>query len=57
MPIQSKRGFDAAFERIIRYAIDRIVDGLYIKIINISYAGDLKDIDDLPIVEELKIMA
>ena len=57
VPVQSKRGFDAAFESIIRYAIDRIVEGLFIPVVNISYAGDLNDIKNLPIMDELEATA
>ena len=53
-PVVTKRGFDNALDSLIQYAIDRIKDGLYIPIINISYAGDLNDIHSLPIVERLK---
>lgn len=56
-PVQNKRGFNAAFESLIRYAIDRIGEGLYVPIVNISYAGDLADIENLPIVNQLKDVA
>lgn len=56
-PIVTKRGFDSAFESIIRYAIDRIKEGLMIPIVNISYAGDLNDIYKLIIIDELNDVA
>ncbi len=52
--IVTKRGEDKALESLLRYAIDRIKDGLYVPVINISYAGDLNDLYQLPIVDELQ---
>ena len=52
--ITTKRGEAKALESLLRYAIDRIKDGLYLPVINISYAGDLNDMHSLPIVDELK---
>ncbi len=56
-PVATKRGADKAMESLFRYAIDRVKDGLYIPVINISYAGDLDDIHSMPIVSELKDVA
>lgn len=56
-PISTKRGFDGALERLVEYTIDRIKDGLYIPIVNISYAGDLKDIRNLPVMNKLQDVA
>ncbi len=53
-PIATKRGADKAMQSLLQYAIDRIKDGLYIPVVNISYAGDLEDIHAMPIVDELK---
>lgn len=56
-PVVAKIGFEKSFDSLIRYAIDRIKDGLYIPIVNISYAGDLNDIHQEPIIDELKEVA
>ncbi|GAA6139454.1 hypothetical protein NBRC116583_32010 [Arenicella sp. 4NH20-0111] len=56
-PISTKRGFDSALERLIDYTIDRIKDGLYIPIVNISYAGDLNDIKNLDVIAKLQDVA
>lgn len=55
--IGTKRSEKKALESLLRYAIDRIKDGLYLPVINISYAGDLIDLHSLPIVDELKTTA
>ena len=52
-PVVNKLGFDKAFESILRYTIDRIKEGLFIPIVNISYAGDLNDIYAMPLMNEL----
>jgi fatty acid-binding protein DegV len=53
-PLSSKRGFENALERLINYSIDRIEEGLYIPVINISYAGDLNDVHSMAIMDRLK---
>lgn len=55
--IATKRGEQKALESLLQYAIDRIKDGLYLPVVNISYAGDLDDLHSLPIVENLKTTA
>ncbi len=53
-PVVTKRSEEKALESLIRYAIDRVKDGLYVPIVNISYAGDLDDIYAMPLIQELK---
>lgn len=56
-PVTTKLGFEKAFDSVIRYCIDRIKDGLYIPIVNISYAGNLEDIHKESVIDELKEVA
>lgn len=56
-PITTKRGFDDALDTLIEYMIERIEEGLYIPIVNISYAGDLNDLHNLTIMDKLKTVA
>ena len=39
-PVAMKRGTNASMDSLFEYAADRIKDGLYAPIINLSYAGD-----------------
>lgn len=56
-PMLTKRGFDDALEALVDYMVYRIEDGLYIPIINISYAGDLDDLHKLQSFDRLKRVA
>lgn len=56
-PISTKRGFDNALNQLVNYAIDRIKDGLFIPVVNLSYAGDITDLDAYAVIGELKEVA
>ncbi|RBP49943.1 DegV family protein [Arenicella xantha] len=56
-PVVTKRSEEKALDSLLRYAIDRVKEGLYVPIVNISYAGDLEDIHAMPIIDELKAVA
>lgn len=43
--IAVKPGYEKMVNRLLRYASERIEEGLYIPFINISYGGDLADIE------------
>ncbi|MCH2191732.1 MAG: DegV family protein [Gammaproteobacteria bacterium] len=44
-PVAMKRGIDNSVNAMLDYAAERIPEGLYAPIINISYAGDLNDLE------------
>ena len=50
-PIVLKPGYEKAVARVCEYARSRIIEGLYLPIINVAYAGDL---DDLTQIDEFK---
>ncbi len=54
VPVVTKRGVEKAMQSLMQYTIDRIKEGLYVPVVNISYAGDLRDIRALPLYEELR---
>lgn len=56
-PISTKRGFENALDQLVEYAIDRIKDGLYVQVVNISYAGDLADLYGLTQIRKLQSVA
>ena len=45
--IEIKPGFKKAVERLLRYARQQIKSGLYLPVVNVSYAGDLDDIKQI----------
>ncbi len=53
-PVTAKLGFEKALESLIEYTIERIQEGLYTPVVNISYAGDLNDITKLPVIDRLR---
>lgn len=44
-PVLTKRGLDTAISHLMKYAIARIEEGLYVPLINLSYAGDPRDLE------------
>ena len=57
VPIATKRGFDSAVESLIEHCIDMIEEGLYFNFINVSYAGDLTDLNKMDAIKKLKSIA
>ena len=53
-PVDKVRGFDAAVEKLFRYAIDRIERGLLSPYLGVSYAGDLAMLESMPGYADLK---
>jgi len=56
-PIILKPGFGKAVDRVCDYLIDRIGEGLFLPMINISYAGDLKDLKQFKSFRKLQKVA
>ena len=56
-PVATIKSFFGALEQIVIYLTQRIEEGLFFNVINISYAGDLQDLFAIASIERLKSVA
>jgi len=56
-PVAMKRGISASVNSLFEYARDRIKDGLYAPLINLSYAGDPEELHQYKAYSELLMTA
>ncbi len=52
-PVLMKRGIESGINSLLKYATKRVREGLYAPIINLSYAGDRVDVENLPAYQRL----
>lgn len=52
-PVLTKRGLPNSIGHLLKYAADRIKEGLYVPLINLSYAGDPKELETFDHYAEL----
>ena len=53
-PVGKARGFEQAAEKLLSYARERVLDGLIVPALCMSYGGDLADLEKLPGFSELR---
>jgi DegV family protein with EDD domain len=51
-PVMKASGFDAALKKLLEHAMQQIKRGLATKLVAISYAGDLQELNKFPVIDQ-----
>ena len=54
-PVLMKRGIDTAIVSLLEFATQRVKEGLFVPIINLSYGGDPKDLEKFESYQKLVV--